>query len=82
MEEKRHTREDGLKSRDNAMDGARWITVLALTILLVEGVTLSFFPRQFKELLTESDPRWLQVAGVAETLLAAALLAGIAVAGG
>ncbi|HEX5447236.1 MAG TPA: hypothetical protein VFW87_25700, partial [Pirellulales bacterium] len=63
------------------MDGARWITVLALTILLVEGVTLSFFPRQFKELLTESDPRWLQVAGVAETLLAAALLAGIAVAG-
>lgn len=56
--------------------------MLALTLLLAEGVALSFFPRQFKELLSESDPRWLQIAGVAETLLAAALLAGIVVAGG
>ncbi|HJT32983.1 MAG TPA: hypothetical protein VJ783_13160 [Pirellulales bacterium] len=60
------------------MDGTRWMTILALTLLLAEGVALSFFPRQFKELLTEADPRWLQAAGVAETLIAAALLAGIA----
>ena len=60
--------------------GARWIIVLALTLLLAEGVALSFFPRQFKELLSESDPRWLQAAGVLETLLAIALLAGIVVA--
>lgn len=59
------------------MDGTRWVMILALTLLLAEGVALSFFPRQFKELLTEADPRWLQVAGVAETLIAAALLAGI-----
>ena len=59
------------------MDNARWITVLALTLLLAEGVALSCFPRQFKELLSEADPRWLQAAGVAETLIAAALLAGI-----
>lgn len=59
------------------MDGTRWVTILALTLLLAEGVALSFFPQQFKELLTEADPRWLQVAGVAETLIAAALIAGI-----
>ena len=61
------------------MDGARWVTILALTFLLAEGVALSFFPRQFKELLSEADPRWLQAAGVAETLIAAALLAGIVI---
>lgn len=70
-----------LRAFEQKMDGGRWITVLALTLLLAEGVALSFFPRQFKELLTESDPRWLQIAGVVETLLAAALLAGIVVAG-
>jgi uncharacterized protein YjeT (DUF2065 family) len=59
------------------MDAARWLTVLALSLLLAEGFTLSVFPRQFKELLTEADPRLLQAAGLAETVVAIVLMAGI-----
>jgi hypothetical protein len=59
------------------MDAARWFTVMALSLLLAEGFTLSVFPRQFKELLTEADPRLLQAAGLAETVVAVVLLAGI-----
>ncbi|HQU41736.1 MAG: hypothetical protein B7Z73_04580 [Planctomycetia bacterium 21-64-5] len=59
------------------MDTARWLTLIALSILLAEGFALSVFPRQFKELLCEADPRLLQAAGLAETVVAAALMAGI-----
>jgi hypothetical protein len=59
------------------MNPTQWMTVLGLTLFLVEGFTLSVFPRQFKELLIESDPRVLQVAGLFETTVAAALIAGI-----
>ncbi|HVA47385.1 MAG TPA: hypothetical protein VNH11_13530 [Pirellulales bacterium] len=59
------------------MDTARWLTLIALSILLAEGFALSVFPRQFKELLSEADPRLLQAAGLAETVVAAALMAGI-----
>lgn len=59
------------------MDAARWLTLIALSLLLAEGFALSVFPRQFKELLTEADPRLLQAAGLAETVIAAALIAGI-----
>jgi hypothetical protein len=59
------------------MDAARWMMVMVLTLFLAEGFTLSVFPRQFKELLTEADPRLLQAAGLAETVVAVVLLAGI-----
>lgn len=59
------------------MDAARWLTVMALSLLLAEGFALSVFPRQFKELMTEADPRLLQAAGLAETVIAVVLMAGI-----
>ena len=59
------------------MDPIRWITLVALTIFLAEGFTLSMFPVQFKEFLVEADPRLLQAAGLAETVLAAGLMAGL-----
>ena len=59
------------------MDAARWLTVMALSLLLAEGFTLSVFPQQFKTLLVEADPRLLQAAGLAETVVAVVLLAGI-----
>ncbi|HWB08204.1 MAG TPA: hypothetical protein VG826_03225 [Pirellulales bacterium] len=59
------------------MDAARWLTVMALSLLLAEGFTLSVFPRQFRDLLVEADPRMLQAAGLAETVVAVVLLAGI-----
>ncbi len=59
------------------MDASRWLTLMALSLLLAEGFALSVFPRQFKELLSEADPRWLQAAGLAETVFAVVLMAGI-----
>jgi uncharacterized protein YjeT (DUF2065 family) len=59
------------------MDAGRWLTIVALSLLLAEGFALSVFPRQFKELLTEADPRLLQAAGLAETVVAVVLMAGI-----
>jgi hypothetical protein len=59
------------------MNSTQWMTVMGLTLFLVEGFTLSVFPRQFKEFLTEADPRILQIAGLFETMVAAALIAGI-----
>jgi hypothetical protein len=59
------------------MDAGRWLTVMALSLLLAEGFTLSVFPQQFKNLLVEADPRLLQAAGLAETVVAVVLLAGI-----
>ncbi|HEY5316227.1 MAG TPA: hypothetical protein VIK18_27105 [Pirellulales bacterium] len=51
--------------------------VLALTLFLAEGLTLSLFPAQFREFLLQMDPRLLQAVGLAETILAAGLMAGI-----
>jgi hypothetical protein len=59
------------------MDTGRWLTAMALTLFLAEGFALSVFPRQFRQLLIETDPRWLQVAGLAETAVAVALIAGM-----
>ncbi|HET6883459.1 MAG TPA: hypothetical protein VFI31_25130 [Pirellulales bacterium] len=59
------------------MEPARWLTVMALSLLLAEGFVLSVFPRQFKEFLTEADPKLLQAAGLAETVVAVVLMAGI-----
>lgn len=59
------------------MDASRWLTLMALSLLLAEGFTLSVFPRQFKELLTEADPHMLQAAGLLETVVAVVLMAGI-----
>lgn len=59
------------------MDPARTIMVLALTLFLAEGLTLSLFPAQFREFLLQMDPRLLQAVGLAETILAAGLMAGI-----
>jgi uncharacterized protein YjeT (DUF2065 family) len=57
------------------MDLPQWITVTALSILLAEGCMLSLFPAQFRQMLNEVDPRWLQLAGLCEIVLAAGLLA-------
>lgn len=51
--------------------------MLALTLFLAEGFTLSVFPVQFREFLLEMEPRMLQAAGLAETVIAACLMAGI-----
>ncbi|HEV3023376.1 MAG TPA: hypothetical protein VGX76_12950 [Pirellulales bacterium] len=59
------------------MNPTQWMTLMGLTLFLVEGFTLSVFPRQFKEFLMEADPRVLQVAGLFETTVAAGLIAGI-----
>ncbi len=61
------------------MDAIRWITLLALTLILAEGFTLSVFPAQFKEFLLHADPRTLQITGLVETLVALSLIAGILV---
>ena len=61
------------------MDFARWATLLALTLFLAEGFALSVFPNQFKQFLTETDPRALQALGLAETIVAVGLIAGILV---
>jgi len=57
------------------MDAVHTVTVLALTMFLLEGFTLSVFPAQLQALLAEADPRMLQLAGLFETVLAAGLLA-------
>ena len=60
-----------------SMDASRWLTVMALSFLLAEGFALSVFPRQFKELMTEADPKWLQAVGLIETVVVVVLMAGI-----
>ena len=59
------------------MDPARWITLVALTLFLVEGFTLSVFPVQFQEMLKQLEPRTLQSIGLVEIVLAVGLIAGI-----
>ncbi|HEY4310438.1 MAG TPA: hypothetical protein VGN12_13380 [Pirellulales bacterium] len=61
------------------MDVARWMTLMALTLFLMEGFTLSVFPVQFKEFLAQVDPRAMQAMGLVETVLAVGLIAGILV---
>ncbi len=59
------------------MDAARWFMLIALMLFLAEGFALAIFPRQFQQFLIEADPRSLQLAGLVETVLAVALMAGI-----
>lgn len=59
------------------MEMAHWITITALSLLLAEGCMLSLFPEQVKQLLVELEPRYLQWAGLSETVVAAALLAAL-----
>jgi len=59
------------------MNPIQWMTIMGLTLFLVEGFTLSVFPRQFKEFLAEVDPSVLQIAGLIETTVAAGLIVGI-----
>jgi len=59
------------------MDISRWLTIIALTLFLAEGFALTVFPRQFKAMLVESDPGALQMLGLIETVIAAALITGI-----
>lgn len=61
------------------MELARWLIVMALTLFLAEGFALTVFPRQFKALLVEADPRSLQVLGLIETIIVAGLITGIVV---
>lgn len=59
------------------MDPVPWLMVVALTLFLVEGFTLSVFPVQFQELLKQLEPRTLQAIGLVETVLAVGLMSGI-----
>lgn len=59
------------------MDPLRWITIAALTLLLTEGFALSLFPEQIRRLLTESDARSLQMAGLFETTVGVVLLVAL-----
>ncbi|MES1213514.1 MAG: hypothetical protein ABUL64_02925 [Singulisphaera sp.] len=61
------------------MDVARWVTLTALTLFLMEGFALSVFPTQFKEFLVQADPRAMQLMGLVETVIAVSLIAGILV---
>jgi len=61
------------------MEPVQWIMLLALTLFLAEGFTLSVFPAQMQQMLAEIDPRVLQMAGLVETIIAVALMAGILV---
>lgn len=49
----------------------------ALALFLAEGFALSVFPVQFRDLISQLEPRTLQAAGLMETVLAAALMAGV-----
>jgi uncharacterized protein YjeT (DUF2065 family) len=51
--------------------------LVALSLFLAEGFALSVFPTQMKELVSQLEPRVLQAAGLCETVLAAALIAGV-----
>lgn len=57
------------------MNISDWVMVFVLSLFLAEGFALVVFPVEFKELLTEADPRMLQMAGLAETVLVAGLMA-------
>ena len=59
------------------MSPAGWIVVIALTLFLAEGFTLSVFPRQFQEMMQNVDPRTLQIVCLIETILAVGLMTGI-----
>jgi hypothetical protein len=59
------------------MNPTQWMTVVGLSLFLAEGFALSVFPRQFKQMLVEAEPGILQIAGLLETTIAAALIAGI-----
>jgi uncharacterized protein YjeT (DUF2065 family) len=56
---------------------AHWITLTAVSFILIEGFVLSIFPEQFKQLLSQADARSLQIAGALETLIAVSLFAGL-----
>lgn len=62
------------------MEPSKWITVVALCLLLAEGFVLSVFPAQFKQMLTEAEPQMLQAMGLVETIVATCLIAGIILA--
>jgi hypothetical protein len=59
------------------LNTSHWIACIALSLLLMEGFLLSVFPGQVQAALQEIEPRALQWAGLAETVLAAALLTGL-----
>jgi hypothetical protein len=59
------------------MDPIRWIMLIALSLFLAEGFALSVFPAQFRDLISQLEPKALQTLGLIETVLAAALIAGV-----
>lgn len=59
------------------MDAVRWISLVAVTLLLAEGFALSLFPQQIRQLLIDSDSRSLQIAGLFEATVGAVLFAAL-----
>ena len=51
------------------------LVALVCCMIVVAGFALAVFPVEFKELLVEADPRMLQFAGLAETVLVAGVMA-------
>lgn len=71
-EAERHTPD---KSRP--MELLRLFMLIALTLFLVEGFVLAVFPAQFKEFMSEANPRLLQWTGLVETVLVLGVMAAI-----
>jgi uncharacterized protein YjeT (DUF2065 family) len=61
------------------MDPLRYITLAAVCLIFVEGFVLSLFPEQLREIISQADPKSLQMAGWAETAVAIGLLAALLV---
>lgn len=59
------------------MSAFKILMIFGASLFLLEGFMFSLFPAQVLAVLREAEPRALQIAGMIETLVAAALLASI-----
>lgn len=55
----------------------RWVVIVLVNVLLFEGMLLFLFSDRVQAFLTDADPRVLQVAGLIESIIGAALLASL-----
>lgn len=59
----------------------RWAVIVLVNVVLFEGMLLFLFPDRVQAVLTQADPRLLQLAGMLESIIGAALLALILLGG-
>ena len=55
----------------------QWAVIVVVNLLLFEGMLLFLFPDRVQAFLNQADPRVLQVVGMIESMIGAALLASI-----